>query len=103
MDNRVKIASHAQGRGGYRYELLEEIAERYGLTNAQASETIQETLRQLREIDGDGIILDQQPIRPQLLESNPSDLDVDYWLFVSQATADEIREAIAASSEAGLV
>jgi prevent-host-death family protein len=95
----VQIAEHQQGRGGYSYPLAIEVADILGVGIAQANDEILSTLRQLVDIDGPGIILDRQPIRPELLDYNPNDLDVDYWLTISEETASEIRCAVASQHE----
>lgn len=96
----VEIAEHQTGRGGYSYPLAVEVSEEFGISIAEANDEILTALRQLVDVDGEGIILDRQPVRPELLERNPNDLDVDYWLTVTEETATGIREAIAASREA---
>ncbi|MFD1832392.1 hypothetical protein ACFSJS_22490 [Streptomyces desertarenae] len=94
----TEIASNIPGRTIHPYPLLDEIAERHNLSDREAHEAIHAMLDQIADIDGD-VVLEQRPIRPELLESNPHDLDVYWWLTVSDETAQEIRDALAAQYE----
>lgn len=95
----TQIAEHQQGRGGYSYPLAVEVAELLGVAITEANDEVLTMLRQFVDADGPAIVLDRRPVKPELVGYNPNDLDVDHWLTVSQATADEIREAIAAQHE----
>ncbi|ROQ69159.1 hypothetical protein EDD93_3656 [Streptomyces sp. 840.1] len=86
------------GRGLISYDLCDEAMETYGLTQREAHEAISAFVQGLAD-DDSAIILDRQPTRPELLVNNPGDVDVDYWVTVSDETADHIRGALAASFE----
>jgi hypothetical protein len=83
------------GRAISTYDILDETTERYSLDRREAHESIVAMLQGIVEADGDHVIIERRPVRPELLISNPHDVDVDYWLTVSDETADEIREALA--------
>lgn len=82
------------GRSISAYDLLDEVQERHGLSQREAHDAIHAMLTGIVEAEGDGVILDRQPARPELLTDNPNDRDVRYWLTVSDETADAIREAL---------
>lgn len=92
----TEIASRIPGRSITSYDLLDEAVATYGLSRAQAHDDIHAFLAQIVDIDGDGTILASEPMRPELLVDNPQDLDIYYWLTISDETADSIREALAA-------
>lgn len=91
----TEIAQTTPGRGLTHYDLADDIMEAHGLTLAEAHELITSLLDGLVNDDPD-IILDRQPMRPDLLRHNPTDLDIYHWLTVSDDTATTIREAAAA-------
>lgn len=91
----TEIFEGITGRSISSYDLLDETIEKYGIDRTEAHETIRALLQGIVESDGDSVILDRQPGRPQLLENNPGDVDVTYWLTVSDETAQTIREALA--------
>lgn len=84
------------GRSISAYDLLDEVQERHGLSRREAHDAIHAMLTGIVEAEGDGVILDRRLARPELGADNPNDRDVRYWLTVSDETADEIREALAA-------
>lgn len=89
------------GRAIGTYDLLAEITDTYGLDRREAHDGIHAFLDQIVDIDGDDAIIASAPVRPELLVSNEHDLDIDYWLTVSDETADSIREAFAAAYSSG--
>ncbi|MFD8919478.1 hypothetical protein ACFV0Y_16865 [Streptomyces sp. NPDC059569] len=91
----TEIAETTPGRGLTHYDLADEAIETYNLTLKDAHETISSLLTDLVNDDPD-VILDRQPMRPDLAVSNPADVDVYHWLTVSDETADTIRGALAA-------
>ncbi len=93
------IASNIPGRAITTYDLLEEIQETHGLDRRAAHDAIHAMLSDITSADGDEVILDRQPMRPELLVNNPGDVDIYYWLTISDDTADAIREAIAATMD----
>jgi hypothetical protein len=91
------IADDFPGRSIARYDLLDEVEDRYGLSAREAHDAIHAALQQLIEIDGeDQVVIGRTPQRPELLKSNPGDVDVRFWLRVRDEAVDEIREALAA-------
>lgn len=92
------IASNNPGRSIATYDLLDEITEQFSLNRRDAHESIHALLDQL-VADDDTVVLEQTPMRPELLKSNPADVDVDYWITISDDAADIIRESIAATHE----
>lgn len=91
------IADHVPGRSITGYDLLDEVEARYGLGRREAHEVIHAYLQQLIDADGeDQVVIARTPQRPELLKSNPGDVDVRYWLTVRVESVDEIREALAA-------
>lgn len=96
-DSQPVIADDFPGRSIARYDLLDEIEDQHGLSTREAHEAIHATLQQLIDIDGeDQVVVARTPQRPELLKSNPGDVDVRYWLTVRAESVDEIREALAA-------
>lgn len=91
------IYSQNHGRNLSTYDLLDEIQEQYGLDRTEAHDAIHAMLTGIIEADGDHVILDRRPARPELLDDNPADNDIDHWLTISDATAQEIREALTAT------
>ena len=93
----TEIYNQNHGRGFSSYDLLDELSEYYGLDRRQAHDEIHAALEQIIGIDGaDSVITDRRPVRPELLASNTQDVDVDYWLTISDQAADEIREQFVA-------
>lgn len=92
----TEIYSQNHGRGLSGYDLLDEVSDAYGLERAEAHDAIHAMLDGIIEADGDTVILERRPARPELLNSNPADNDIDHWLTISDETAAEIREALAA-------
>lgn len=100
-DTQPQIGDNFPGRSITDYDLLDEVQERYGLSRRDAHEAIHATLRQLIDIDGeDQVVIARRPQRPELLKSNPQDLDVRYWLVVRAECVDGIREALEAQHAA---
>lgn len=94
-DAQPVIADDFPGRSITRYDLLDEVEEQYGLSTREAHEAIHATLQQLFDIDGeDEVVIARTPQRPELLKSNPNNVDVRYWLTVRAESVDEIREAL---------
>lgn len=86
------------GRAISNYDLLEEIQNTYGLDRREAHESITAFLGQIIGIDGeDAVIEATRAVRPELLLDNPGDLDIDYWTTITDAAANDIREAFAAT------
>lgn len=95
-DSQPVIADHVPGRSITRYDLLDEVEDRYGLDTREAHEAIHACLEQLIGVDGeDQVVIARTPQRPELLKANPHDLDVRYWWSVRAESVDEIREALA--------
>lgn len=92
------IASNIPGRAISSYDLLDELQEQYGLTRRETHEGIHAVLDQLADV-GDTPVVDQQPMRPELLASNHQDVDVYYWITITDEAADDIRETFAATHE----
>lgn len=93
----TEIYDDFPGRSIASYELLDEMQDKHGLGRREAHESIHAFLEQCVGIDGrDAVIISSRPARPELLEDNPSDLDVRYWLTITGDAADTIREAFAA-------
>jgi hypothetical protein len=88
------IATCKPGRSITGYDLLDETVDTYGITKAEAHEAINAFLDQIIEIDGDNVVLERTPVRPDLAANNPGDLDIYYWRTVSDETADAIRDAL---------
>jgi hypothetical protein len=97
------IYSGKPGRTIGNYDLLGEVMDTYDLDRQTAHDSIRAFLDQLTDIDGGDTIIASTPVRPELLVSNPHDLDIDYWLTVSDETADAIREALAAAQDSGMM
>ena len=96
-DAQPVIADDFPGRSIARYDLLDEVEGRYGLSSRDAHEAIHAVLQQLFDIDGeDEVVIARTPQRPELLTSNEGGVDVRYWLTVRAESVDEIREALAA-------
>lgn len=96
-DAQPVICDNSPGRSIATYDLLDEVEERYGLGHREAHEAIHALLEQLVSIDGEErVVIDRRPQRPELLKSNPSDLDVRYWLTVRAESVDDIRAALEA-------
>jgi len=96
-DSQPVIADNFPGRSIARYDLLDEVEEQYGLSTREAHEAIHTLLQNLIDIDGkDQVVIARTPQRPELLKSNPGDVDVRYWLTIRSESVDEIREALAA-------
>lgn len=96
-DAQPVIADDSPGRSVARYDLLDEVEERHGLGTREAHEAIHAVLQQLFDIDGeDEVVIARTPQRPELLKSNPNDVDVRYWLTVRAESVDEILEALTA-------
>lgn len=92
----TEIWNQNPGRAISNYDLLDETREKYGLETREAHDAIHAMLDGIIEAEGDSVVLDRQPARPELLKNNPADVDVHYWLTISDETADAIREALAA-------
>ncbi|MFI0900544.1 hypothetical protein [Streptomyces sp. NPDC020983] len=90
------IASQNHGRAIHNYDLLDELQDRYGLTRRETHDAIHQFLDDLDGL-GDDVEVSRTPIEPGLLKHNPRDLDVYYWVEITDAAADSIREAFAAT------
>lgn len=91
------IADNFPGRSIARYDLLDKVEDRYGLSTREAHEVIHAVLQQLIDVDGEEqVVIARTPQRPELLKSNPNDVDVRYWLTVRAESVGEILEALAA-------
>ncbi|MER7696152.1 hypothetical protein [Streptomyces sp. NPDC096095] len=86
------------GRSISTYDLLDETMATYGLDRITAHEAIAAFLSGLTD-DDPALIIERTPVRPELLKNNPTDLDIDHWVTVSDETADHIRGALAATFE----
>ncbi|WP_097982836.1 hypothetical protein [Streptomyces sp. f150] len=84
------------GRSVSTYDLLDETMTTYGLDKATAHEAITAFLTSLVE-DDPALIVKRTPVRPELLEFNPTSLDIDHWITVTDETANHIRGALAAT------
>lgn len=86
------------GRAISNYDLLDEMQEAYGLDRRETHDSIVAFLAQIVDIDGeDAVIEGTRPVRPELIQANPSDLDVDYWTTITDRAAGDIRDAFAAA------
>ena len=95
-DSQPVIADNFPGRSIARYDLLDEVEDRYDLDTREAHDAIHATLQQLIDVDGEEqVIITRTPQRPELLKSNAGDVDIRYWLTVRAESVDEIREALA--------
>ncbi|MYX14432.1 hypothetical protein GTY67_13600 [Streptomyces sp. SID8374] len=94
----TQIFEGMTGRNISTYDLLDETMTTYGLDKETAHEAIAAFLASLVD-DDPALILERTPVRPELLEANPTSVDIDHWLTVSNETADHIREALAAVFE----
>lgn len=90
------IASNIPGRAISSYDLLDELQEKYGLSRRQTHEEIHALLDQLADL-GDNPVVDERPMRPELLVSNPQDVDVYHWIEITDQAAQDIRESFAAT------
>jgi hypothetical protein len=90
------IASNIPGRAIATYDLLDELQERYGLTRRETHEGIHAYLDQLAGL-GDNPVVDERPMRPELLVSNAQDVDVYQWIEITDQAAQDIRESFAAA------
>lgn len=95
----TEIYDNFPGRSFSNYDLLDEVTEKYGLDRREAHESIHAFLDQIVDIDGDDVILKREPVNPALLQSNDRDLDIRYWLTISDETAGTIRDSFAAVYE----
>ncbi|WP_435246319.1 hypothetical protein [Streptomyces sp. NRRL F-5630] len=94
----TEIYSRTRGRSFASYDLADEAQEKYGLGRHEAHEAVHALLEDIISIDGeDAVILDRRPVAPELLTHNPNDLNVDHWLTITDAAAEDIREALAAT------
>lgn len=89
----VEIASRIPGRDVHSYELLDEVVEETGMSERDAHDAIHAILDDLIDIDGQ-VIVSQRPMRPELLRRPGRQIDVYWWLAVTEETAAEIREAL---------
>ncbi|MEU8760634.1 hypothetical protein [Streptomyces sp. NPDC048659] len=95
----TEIFDNFPGRSFSNYDLLDEITKKHGLDRREAHDSINVFLAQIIAIDGDDVVLKREAANPELLRDNPRDLDVRYWLTISDETADMIRESFAAVYE----
>lgn len=93
------IASINPGRSIATYDLLDEVMEKSGMDRRTAHESIHNLVDQLIDIDGqDAVVIDRQPMRPELLKANPHDVDIYYWITIREEAAAAIREQLADSA-----
>lgn len=92
------IASNIPGRAIAHYDLLDQLQQRYGLTRRQTHDDIHALLDQLADL-GDNPVVSHRPQRPDLLDNNPQDIDVYYWIEITDQAAADIRDAFAATYE----
>ncbi|MDJ0345231.1 hypothetical protein QMK19_03785 [Streptomyces sp. H10-C2] len=91
----TEIASIIHGRTVHDYDLLDEVMAGGEYSRTEAHEAIHAMLADLIDLDGeDEVILGRRPVKPGLLEANPRDLDVYYWLTISGDAAQTIREVL---------
>ncbi|MFH8627741.1 hypothetical protein ACH4A8_38640 [Streptomyces vietnamensis] len=95
----TEIFDNFPGRSFSNYDLLDEVTEKYGIERREAHDSIHAFLDQIIDIDGDEVILKREATHPELLRDNPRDLDIRYWLTISDETADTIRNSFAAVYE----
>jgi hypothetical protein len=92
------VYTGSTGRAISTYDLLNEMQNTYGLNRHQTHESILAFLTQIIDIDGeDAVVEATRPVRPELLENNPADVDIDYWTTITDAAAGNIRDAFAAT------
>ncbi|RKN35925.1 hypothetical protein [Streptomyces hoynatensis] len=97
----TEIASNNPGRAINTYDLLEEIIEATGMDRREAHESIHVLLDQLVDIDGhEAVILSTRPMRPELLVRNEGDVDIYWWIEISDDAADAIRMQLIGSERA---
>lgn len=89
------IASNNPGRAISSYDLLDELQERYNLGRRETHESIHAYLDQLADLD-DSVIVDTTPMRPDLVDFNPGDVDRYDWITITDEAADDIRDSFAA-------
>lgn len=87
------------GRAISSYDLLDEMQDTYGLDRRETHDAIIAFVKQLADIDAT-TVEGARPVRPQLLNANPGDLDIDSWTTISDEAADAIRQAFAATYRA---
>ncbi|OPC84260.1 hypothetical protein B4N89_27990 [Embleya scabrispora] len=93
----TEIASHRTGRTIHPYDLLDDMRKYVG-SDREAHDAIHSFLADIIAIDGEGAtIISKRPIRPDLAEDNPSDLDTYSWITISDNAEQAIREAFAAT------
>ncbi|MFI1579997.1 hypothetical protein [Embleya sp. NPDC020630] len=93
----TEIASHIPGRAVPTYDLLNDMRHYVG-SDREAHDAIHAYLGQIVDIDGeDTTILSRRAMRPELLEMNANDVDVYWWLTISDDAEQTIRDAFAAA------
>ncbi|MEU6058033.1 hypothetical protein [Streptomyces sp. NPDC047097] len=93
----TEIYSQTHGRSISTYDLLDQVQEAHDLSRREAHDAIHAVLQQLDDATNDDVILTERPERPELLEHNPGHIDINYWLTISDETAQEIRDVLAAT------
>lgn len=89
------IASNNPGRTIYGYDLLDEVMEQTGMDKREAHDSIHALLDQLVAVDGEeAVVIHHEPVQPELLKSNPNDLDIYYWVTIRQEAADLVLETL---------
>lgn len=93
----TEIASHHAGRGvPATYPLLDRVTQRYEIDVEAAHDAIHAYLGQLIQVDGtDAVIRGERPMRPELLENNPHDLDIHRWVDLDPDSVGVIEDLIA--------
>ncbi|MET9396270.1 hypothetical protein [Kitasatospora sp. NPDC002965] len=96
----TEIASLNTGRALPCYDLLDEITDATGTSRSDAHAAIHALLADIVGIDGeDAVILSQRPQRPDLVQSNPHDLDIDHWVTITDDAAQTIRAVLTAGTD----
>lgn len=91
------VASNNPGRTIYRYDLLDEVMEQTGMDKREAHDSIHALLDQLVAVDGEeAVVIHHEPVQPELLKSNPNDLDIYSWVTIRQEAADLVLEVLTA-------
>lgn len=90
----MDIYSQNHGRGLSGYDLLDQIEEQFHLSRTDAHDAIHAMLNGIIEAEGESVILNRRPARPELLTDDAPDVDIDHWLTISDETAAEICEAL---------
>lgn len=88
----TEIYSHNPGRNVAHYDLADELADRYNLTLRDTHDSIWAFLADLPDAE-----ISRRPVKAGLATFNPGDLDVHSWVEITDAAANRVREAFAAT------